>query len=465
MAANFPGTPTIGDTVTIENVTYRWTGTTWTIVSGRIVTAVVQSNNGTIDLSKGNYHKIAIDSGNATVTVSFTNVSSGSSKWFLELNVSASYTITWPASVIWEADTAPATTGSQTLILKFYTSDSGTNIYGVESINKDNTPVYSFQGSVSGYVSGGRSPDLTNAIESFSFSSDGNGSDVADLTVARQGAAGQSSTTHGYTSGGVDHTLSSYAAQALIIARTIDKFSFASNANATDVGDLSSEFGIENSAGQSSEVSGYISGGSYVSGSAPSPTIINKIDKFSFSTDANSTDVGDLTESRTDNPGGQSSSTHGYVSGGRQDLAPPTANYTNTIDKFPFSTDANATDVGDLTIARRFVAGQSSATSGYTSGGMVDDPAPGVADYAVNIIDKFPFASDSNATDVGDLTITSTLNRTGNSSTASGYTSGGYAPGSGSLNTIDKFPFAVDANATDVGDLAQPRRGSAGQQV
>jgi hypothetical protein len=41
----------------------------------------------------------------------------------------------------------------------------------------------------------------------------------------------------------------------------------------------------------------------------------------------------------------------------------------NTIDKFPFATDTNATDVGDLTTARRSVAGQSSTTFGYTSGG------------------------------------------------------------------------------------------------
>ena len=200
MAANFPGTPTIGDTVTIENVTYRWTGTTWTIVFGGILTAVVQSNNGTIDLSKGNYHKIAIDSGNATVTVSFTNVSSGSSKWFLELDVSASYTITWPASVIWEADTAPATIGSQTLILEFYTSDSGTNIYGVESINKDNTPPYSFQGSVSGYTSGGYSSTLSNIIDKFSFATDGNPASLPSDGESPSPVAGVSDASFGAAS-------------------------------------------------------------------------------------------------------------------------------------------------------------------------------------------------------------------------------------------------------------------------
>ena len=37
----------------------------------------------------------------------------------------------------------------------------------------------------------------------------------------------------------------------------------------------------------------------------------------------------------------------------------------------------------------------------------------------------------------------------------SGYSSGGRVPAS--VDTIEKFPFAADANATDVGDLTQSR--------
>ena len=44
----------------------------------------------------------------------------------------------------------------------------------------------------------------------------------------------------------------------------------------------------------------------------------------------------------------------------------------------------------------------------------------------------------------------------------SGYASGGFAPPTIS-DTIDKFPFAVDNNATDVGDLTQVRYGPSGQ--
>jgi len=45
----------------------------------------------------------------------------------------------------------------------------------------------------------------------------------------------------------------------------------------------------------------------------------------------------------------------GFTSGG---VAAP--GNTNTIDKFPFSADSNATDVGDLTEALESVSGQSS---------------------------------------------------------------------------------------------------------
>ena len=95
------------------------------------------------------------------------------------------------------------------------------------------------------------------------------------------------------------------------------------------------------------------------------------------------------------------------------------------------------------------------STSGYTSGGNPINPAG-------NIIDKYPFASNANATDVGDLTQKREV-ATGQSSGASGYTSGGRSPAY--TNVIDKFPFSVDGNATDVGDLTGPRGYGAGQSA
>ena len=259
---------------------------------------------------------------------------------------------------------------------------------------------------------------------------------MGDLTVARSQAAGQSSSSSGYTSGGTPYS------------NVIDKFPFSSDANATDVGDLT--VARRAVASQSSEDNGYTSGGH-------TPAMSNVIDKFSFTSDGNATDVGDLTVARTAVTG-QSSSSNGYTSGGR---IPP---YQNVIDKFSFSSDANATDVGDITVARNYAAGQNSDSNGYTSGGLSNYfPPPIVFE---NVIDKFPFSSDANATDVGDLTGGRT-GVAGQSSTASGYTSGGLGSNSFSVrcNVIDKFPFASDANATDVGDITVARNYNAGQQV
>ena len=282
----------------------------------------------------------------------------------------------------------------------------------------------SFQGTVSGYSSGG-APNQ-NVIDKFPFASDTNATDVGDLTVGRQEVAGQSSTVSGYTSGGSDGGFSN----------RIDKFPFSSDTNATDVGDLNTR---KQATGQSSSASGYTSGGD-----TGSP--VNIIDKFPFASDTNATDVGDLTVARS-YVAGQSSDVSGYTSGGA--TGPGGTPTTNVIDKFPFASDSNATDVGDLTATLLGLAGQSSDVSGYTSGGQPSTSA----------INKFPFASDANATNVGSLTRTA-FGMTGQSSTASGYTSGHAVS-----NIIDKFPFPTDGNATDVGDLTVSRYYLAGQQV
>jgi len=296
-------------------------------------------------------------------------------------------------------------------------------------------PPYTFQGSTSGYTSGGSTPSgRSNVIDKFPFSSDANATDVGDLLLDISGVAGQSSNTHGYTSGGSPSK------------DIIQKFSFSVDGNATDVGDLT--IIREGATGQSSSENGYTSGGFDETFSNP-PYQRDEIDKFPFSTDANATDVGNLTETRGA-VAGQSSASNGYTSGG---ILGSFA-YTNVIDKFPFSTDANATDVGDLTQQRQYSAGQSSSTHGYTDGGYPPD------NLNTDIIDKFSFASDGNATDVGNMLSGGNKDMAGQSSTANGYISGGTLS-----NVIQKFPFSADANATDVGDLTVARGESAEQQV
>lgn len=293
---------------------------------------------------------------------------------------------------------------------------------------------YSFQGSTSGYSTSGQNPGNSTAcetIEKFPFSSDANSTDVGNLSVPRYALIGQSSSENGYTSGGNPNS------------NVIDKFPFSSDTNSADVGDLT--VGREFGAGSSSSSNGYTAGGS-------SPAS-NVIDKYPFSSDANATDVGDLTATIF-NFAGHSSSDNGYTSGGYNGSA-----RINDIQKYAFASDGNATDVGDGTVVRNATQGQSSTTHGYTSGGE--------APPHTNVIDKFPFSSDTNATDVGDLTQARGAG-SDQSSTTNGYTSGGEAPPSPSnfTNIIDKFPFSSDSNATDVGDLLNAvRNNTAGQQV
>ena len=318
-------------------------------------------------------------------------------------------------------------------------SDASANAnlqYNISTASAEWVSVWSYPGYFSGYATAGASP-VSNRIDKFPFATDADATNVASLTVAKVGAAGQSSTTHGYSSGG------STNAPGTTKINTIEKFSFLVDANATDVGDLTETRDL--AIGQNSETTGYSSGGEVAT-----PAYVTTIDKFPFAADSNAADVGDLTQARSESAS-QSSLSHGYTTAGYN-----SANL-NTIDKFSFAADGNATDVGDSTLIRRRVqTGQSSFTHGYTSGGQ----GPGTGN--TNVIDKFPFAADGNASDVGNLTV-SIRRSAGQSSTTSGYNSGGFT--SADTNRIDKFPFASDAGGVNIADLSNARYNPTGHQI
>jgi hypothetical protein len=285
------------------------------------------------------------------------------------------------------------------------------------------------------YVLGGRDAPGTQLdnIMRYPFSTDTNAADVGNLSDGIDSGTGNGSSTHGYHSGGRPTPTTNTA--------NIEKFGFSSSVSTSSVGVLTQ--GKYQQSPQQNTTHGYMSGGA--TGSPASGAQTNVIEKFPFSTDENASDVGDLTQARFGIGAGQSSTTHGYTSGGR---VPPDNYGRDTIDKFPFATDANATDVGNLVGARSLNAGQSSDTNGYASGGY-KDPSPAGDNY-LNTIDKFPFSTDANATDVGDLT-DGRRGFAGSSSRTHGYHAGGNSPGA--VNIIDKFSFSVDGNATDVGNL------------
>ena len=309
------------------------------------------------------------------------------------------------------------------------------------------------------YVAGGRistSPDPNNDIndiDRFPFASDANASATGGtLSVTMLTAAGLSSGSHGYTAGGLipsNPTLTSRGPQ-------IFKYPFAiSSGTSSEVGGLNR--GRGEGAGINSAGEGFVAGG-FGPGDPTHPPVGNNarefIEKFSFASDGDATEIGDLQEpKRAGAPG--NSQTHGYVSGGDdQNGAPPSLTVALRIEKFPFAiSSGTSTTVGNLTGNSKNQAGQSSSNHGYRAGGVSSGSS-------VNVIDKYPFSSDTNATDVGDITASRSY-LTGHSSSTHGYSSGGTP---GFYVTIDKFPFSSDTNASDVGDLVSGRYGTAGSQ-
>lgn len=301
--------------------------------------------------------------------------------------------------------------------------------------------VKAFQGNEKGYHVGGiaTTSPMTHFIEKFPFSSDGDATDVGDLlSVMVNNMGGSSSSSHGYAIG------------AYPKINVIQKFSFAADGNATDVGDLTQ--GRDAMSTGTSSTHAYAASGSLFS---PFSSYSNVIDKFPFASNANATDVGDTTIAGHYWADGCSSTTHGYALAGSDPVAP--GNSYKGIEKYPFASDANATDVGDLT----HNAGLSAACASSETDGIV---APGSSDK----MSKFPFATDTSA----ELSVTQIQlatgqygnGKTGASSQTHGYSAGGtWSYPAQYSNVIQKYPYAATSGTTsDVGDLTQAKASGAG---
>ena len=291
-----------------------------------------------------------------------------------------------------------------------------------------------------------------NTIERMAYASSSNCTDVGNLVAYnRYGMAPSSSTTHGYTMGGDRHTVGN-SNSGSAPANNIEKFQFAASSNATDIGDLTEAKASQGRGNLSSATFGYSAGG-YVPALSGRTT---KLEKLSFSTDGNSTDIADMVRavSSTQNC---SAEIYGYTCGGYS------SGSHDTISKFSFSTDSNATDVGNILEVNNVGAGASGPDYGYIVGGHSGP-------YQLKI-QKFSYSSDGNSVEVGNLfsaagnptNATDTGSATTSSSTTHGYRCG--ASGSSPLPTgIDRWSFSSDGNATDVGDVIQDGSGGGRQE-
>lgn len=323
-----------------------------------------------------------------------------------------------------------------------------------------------FQGTRYGYIGVGYSDPIpggtVSTIERFSFVNDGNASVIGDMSFRTRDAQLSSSATDGYQAGGFAGNIS-----------IIQKFPFAVDygVKATEVGrfltypntaPLTAQPYLHVGCGQSSIPYGY----GYSSGGT-GPASVDRIYKYAFSSNGDSIPVGNLT-APVMSASAQSSTTSGYVSGGYA-IAPttfdsnPAPYYKTKIDKFPFATDTNATTIGNLAAVRSRPFGGSSPTSGYVVAGSTTNSWS----TSTTGISKFPFASDTNAT-VQSAVLTSGRYGGGDaSSTTNGYTAGGKAfPSVTSVGIIDKYSFVNDTNSSNIGNLVVPRNNlTGGHQV
>ena len=78
---------------------------------------------------------------------------------------------------------------------------AGSNVWINIGAGSGNILPYGFLGEAYGYTHGGENPTDSNVIDKYSYTSDGNATDVGDLTIAMDYTTGESSQTYGYAGG------------------------------------------------------------------------------------------------------------------------------------------------------------------------------------------------------------------------------------------------------------------------
>ena len=329
-------------------------------------------------------------------------------------------------------------TSGNTYVCTDATTDANvwTNVGG----GSGNIKPWQLGGTIAGFMSGG-SPDGVT-IDKFSFVSDGDATNHGDvMSPGRSYLSGASSTTYGYNAGGWEPM------------NRIDKFQFATASDATEHGFLTT-----NSFGShpcQSDTHGYTVGGS--------PGVSTYVQRYPFAgSGVTSEEFNSITTAR-EYGAGHSTQTDGYVSGGQP--------ATTTIDKFSYSNSTETSEHGNLTaITVAYNCGVSSSADGYSCGGAKQD---GSGQNSAKI-DKFSFAS-TNVSAVGHGDLYADGLGAAQSSTTHGYFTGGngtnLSPAAGasgsphqSYEFIQKFAYASNTTAADIGNLISNRIVGAGQQ-
>lgn len=205
----------------------------------------------------------------------------------------------------------------------------------------------------------------------------------------------------------------------------------------------------------------YGSRGMIVGGENSSNTRQTAIDYFDITTPGNASDFGDLTIARYENGTGSNGS-RGVSFGGDDGTGTPES---NVIDYWTFATAANASDFGDMYAGARLGASAHNSQRALYAGGRKPNLSPS---WDQNRIEYVTIATTGNGSDFGTLTA-GFRDNSGTSNETRAIFGGGYYDhgsqaglGSGAVTDILEYvTIATEGNAADYGDLTQAKHGIA----
>ena len=181
------------------------------------------------------------------------------------------------------------------------------------------------------------------------------------------------------------------------------------------------------------------------SGLGASESARTNIDYITISSSGNATDFGDLGLARSTSAS-CSNISRGLIGGGYA-----TSTRTDTIEYITIATPGSALDFGDLTLGRDYIGSCSNITRGiFASGGFNPYSSSNITD----IIDYVTIDTTGDATDFGNLTAV-WYQASGLCDGDRGVFAGGGIAGGNAINYIDYFTIATTGNALDFGDLLE----------
>ena len=349
-----------------------------------------------------------------------------------------------------QADGGPFTTSNRMDVSTFASLG---NAVDFGDIGTSTTYTY-FGGSSSetrGVFGGGGNPSNASIINFITMASTGNSQDFGDLTVDRitMSAAGNS------------NRVCFFSGQQNVPGgpgtNVIDFVTIATTGNASDFGDATGNLGFK-TGGHSNGHGGIVLGElqrpsvTYMPGSgrglfagSHDPSASAVIDMISIPTLGNASDFGNLSVARG-RAGAGSSLTRLVVGGGEEPSA------SNVIDSTEMQSQGNSADFGNLSVTRNQVGGLSNQTRAVFAGGFVSPTFYDTMDYIT-------IATVGDATDFGNLSAAKGSIGTTSSSTR-GLMGGGRSPSQ--TNVIEYITIGSTGDVTDFGDLTQVMSTNAG---